>query len=127
MDLNGVIRIHEGVRFSMYCDKCAGPILRNAVGWHCYCADGGNSPGQITIAVGHNLESRPLTHSIIDAMLEADITITESMMSLRGWFQSLEGARREAILDMAFCMGADGVDRFREMIEFLVEIGRAHV
>lgn len=105
MILQEQIKFEEGFRSRMY--RC--------------------TKGKRTIGYGHNLDANPMfngkriPHLISEAfayeLLVHDIEKTERELTLAWpYFENLKGARRDAIINMAFQMGVRGVLAFRRMI-----------
>lgn len=73
--------------------------------------------GFLTIGVGHNLDTNPLSDKVIDLILEEDIqeTIKEARKIFLG-FDLFSENRQLAIVNMIFNMGAAGFQGFNRAI-----------
>jgi lysozyme len=114
-----LIQAHEGFRSRPYCDKCGDPIQQVASGWLCTCFRINEIPGNITIGFGTNLSGVPLSRERAASMLyEAALPIIDRL-SGQDWFAGLGFTRQAAIIDMAYCIGVDGLFKFVGMIAAL--------
>jgi len=120
MDIWQVLRRHEGIAFTPYCDLCGGKIVRYLGHWRCDCAPFGEVAGEMTIGIGHNLSARPLTETQVQDILGEDVAAIVGELGKLAWFDQLDPIRAQAITDMAFTMGVVGVQGFREMIDSLM-------
>lgn len=95
------------------------------------------SAGKLTIGIGRNLESNPLTAEEIKFLgrrdLSAGITRHEAYYLLRndlkrteadcrrriGFFYRLDDKRQFALVNMAFNMGIDGLCGFKKMLGYM--------
>lgn len=80
--------------------------------------------GKLSIGYGHNLEANPVACDIVvrspidrsfgERMLIEDLERTEHVLT-KTWphFANLRGARREAMINMAFNLGVAGLMKFR--------------
>lgn len=90
-----------------------------------------DSKGIWSLGIGRNLESPGLSkHEIITIfqqielpenlrlfLLDNDIqTVTNQLESSYPWFRDLEGARRDAVIDLCFNLG---INRFRGFVEMI--------
>lgn len=77
--------------------------------------------GKLTIGIGHNLESTPLSDAAIDKILDDDITLCitdlERIFIKFPWFSE---ARKAALIDMRFNLGYRGFRLFRRMIDAIL-------
>ena len=73
------------------------------------------SAGVPTVGYGHNLQV-PLREPVIDMMLEFDMDDAERMAYQWPWYDGLSDVRQEAIVNMVFNIGFDGVCKFKKMI-----------
>ena len=89
--------------------------------------------GYKTIGVGHNLEANPrlldnyipdeIDDEFCDRLLDSDINLITTGLNNR-WFgfkKILTGARRDAVINMAFQLGVSGFLGFKKMIKALDE------
>lgn len=83
--LRASLKLHEGVRALPYKD----------------------SVGHITIGVGHNLDAEGLPPSIIEALLDWDIThavlLTDRILP---WVKDLDDVRKRVFVELVFNMGS---------------------
>ena len=119
MNVYGLIVRHEGTRNRPYCDKCGGIVSFQSQGWLCGCLASGWSPGNLTIGVGHNLTSRPLSDRVIDALLDDDVDEADTDLATFFWFRRLNDARRAALIDLRFNVGATRFRGFKRMLAAL--------
>lgn len=88
--------------------------------------------GYRTIGVGRNLDANPyfegnlipdeITDDECDAILAHDIRrTTERLHAAWHGMGLLEGARRDAVIQMAFQMGVDGLLGFRRMLRAMLQ------
>ena len=88
--------------------------------------------GHRTIGVGHNLDAKPdylgsqipshITDAEMDAILLQDIIeVTEALEKRCKGFNLLTGARRDAIIQMAFQLGVNGLLGFKKMLDALIK------
>ena len=100
-----IIRQHEGVRRFAYRDS--------------------SKFGLLTIGVGRNIDSRGglgLSEGELSFLLENDIKRVEG--ELRGafeWFSALSGARRDAIIGIAFNLGLTSLRGFVRALDAMSE------
>lgn len=111
-----VIRLHEGTRHRPYCDKCGQTIIRSQSGWGCGCTRVNRSPGNMTIGIGHNLDSVPLDGESIECICNDDIDSARRFLRAYDWYASLSLVRQAAMTDMMFTLGPIRFAGFREMI-----------
>lgn len=75
-----------------------------------------DSVGKLTIGYGHNLDDNPITKHSATCILLEDLKVEERrLLRLMPLYNNLHGARRAALLNMAFNMGSHGLLRFRRM------------
>jgi lysozyme len=84
------IRDHEGFRLEPYRD----------------------SEGILTVGYGRNLESVPFTRAEVELMFETDFRRAEQGAENFQFCEHLNAARRGAVIEMIFQMGATGVGKF---------------
>ncbi len=97
--LNKHIKIDEGLSLSGYID----------------------TTGNFTIGYGHNLE-RGITQEQADCILKYDIDDVERTLRVTyWWFETLNDARQEAIVNMAFNLGTKGFASFQKMILSIIK------
>lgn len=93
---------HEGLRTRMY--KC--------------------TAGANTIGIGHNLDSRPISHRAAMTILEDDIEVAIEDLE-RGFgeeeFYKLPGKVQEALINMCFNMGITRLLQFKNTLRLLKE------
>lgn len=100
MSLSNQLKRHEGLRLKPY--KC--------------------TAGKITIGYGRNLEDKGISVSEAELMLSNDIREFESSLEKRLPVYSsskLNQARKDALTNMAFNLGIDGLLKFKNMIAAL--------
>jgi len=73
--------------------------------------------GKLTIGYGHNLDDVPISQKVAELMLLEDLEREEKKLAKAvPWFNKVPpGARREALVNMAFNLGARGLSKFRRM------------
>lgn len=80
-----------------------------------------DSQGFLTIGVGHLIDSRrggAIPQRISRELLADDIAVaTVRARAAFAWFDALDPARQDAIVNLVFNMGIEGVKRFGLMIE----------
>lgn len=109
------LSLHEGIRLQPY--RC--------------------SRGYLTIGVGRNLETNPLSREEIKVLgrrdLSSGITRQEAFFLLRGdirrtlencrknipFFDNLDDERQYVLVDMAFNLGINGLLKFKKMLTFI--------
>jgi lysozyme len=72
--------------------------------------------GKTTIGVGRNLTDNGITEKEALMMLNRDINVCIQELGQYEWFESLDGARRDAIIDLYFCVGGPSFSQFRNLI-----------
>lgn len=73
--------------------------------------------GKTTIGVGRNLTDNGITEKEALMMLNRDINVCIQELGQYEWFESLDGARRDAIIDLYFCVGGPSFSQFRKLIQ----------
>lgn len=116
MDVLDLITRHEGKRNRPYCDRCGSYVEFVGQGWLCSCLAAREAPGNLTIGVGHNLSGPRLSDRAIEQILDDDYE--EALRDLVGfaWFKGLNDARRAALLDLRFNVGAAKFREFERMM-----------
>lgn len=76
-----------------------------------------DSVGKITVGYGHNLDDVPISKAVAEAMMIEDLQREESRLhALVPVFETIpEGPRKDALINMAFNLGAYGLSKFRRM------------
>lgn len=74
------------------------------------------SVGRTTIGVGRNLTDNGITEKEALMMLNRDINMCIQELGEYEWFEALDGARRDAIIDLYFCVGGPSFSQFRKLI-----------
>ena len=70
---------------------------------------------KLTIGIGRNLESTGISRDEALYLLNNDIKRVERGLMSSHTFNALDGARRMALINMAFQLGVNGCFRFRRM------------
>lgn len=85
------------------------------------CGSGGRvyaEDGSLTIGIGHNLETRPLSRAVRDLLFSEDWAIAlDICKNLYPKYSSFTQPRRLAFLDMAFNLGVKRLAAFKRMNE----------
>ena len=85
---------HEGIRYLPYTD----------------------TTGHMTIGIGHNL-GVPLSDAAVQMILHDDIVnVVLELAGTEPWILSLNSARRDALINMAFNLGVPGLRKFKRML-----------
>ncbi len=92
--LKEMLIAHEGLRHSPY--RC--------------------SEGYLTIGVGHNLDSNPITYDAIMQILEDDLWVVNKALRNYPWWGGLNEVRKEALMDFMFNVGPKTFANFKNMI-----------
>jgi lysozyme len=72
-----------------------------------------DTAGKLTIGVGRNLTDVGLRGHEIEYLLKTDIQAIGSTLSERfPWFENLDEPRQGVLLNMAFNLGVNGLDKF---------------
>lgn len=96
----GIVRLNEGLRLKPY---------------HC-------TAGKLTIGYGRNLEDVGITAEEAEMLLYNDLAAADrDLKRALPWVASLDAARQEALLDMAFNLGISRLLRFKKMLAALQE------
>jgi lysozyme len=74
------------------------------------------SAGKTTIGVGRNLTDNGITEIEAMMLLNRDINVCIQELGHYEWFNTLDGARRDAIIDLYFCVGGPSFSHFRKLI-----------
>lgn len=94
MDLaKASIRNHEGCRLKPY--KC--------------------TAGKVTIGYGRNLDDKGISEQEADRMLHSDVLECIADLETYGYWNTLSGTRKAALLDLRFCVGPAGYRGFKKM------------
>lgn len=72
--------------------------------------------GKTTIGVGRNLTDNGITEKEALTMLNRDINVCIQELSQYPWFETLCPARRDAIIDLHFCVGGTSFSKFVKLI-----------
>lgn len=110
---------HEGFRATVYCDACGHPLRsisqRDGV-WGCpVLCKGGN----LTVGYGTRIDGAGLDKGDAECLLANRLQRDHEELMGEPWYVALDDRRRDAILDMAYTMGVDGVKEFKQMIASL--------
>lgn len=97
MNLQELLKKHEGLRLKMYLDSLGIP----------------------TIGYGFNLRDNPITQEIAQELLELVLSPIVSKLSAYPWFTQLNEDRQAAIVDMAYNMGISNLLQFHHMLQAL--------
>lgn len=102
-----MLLLHEGIRLRAY-DDATGRLIM----------PGDRVRGYVTVGVGRNLISRGLTREEALYLLENDIKAVEREVKYRlhDIWAVANDARRDALLDMAFNLGINGLLGFSHML-----------
>lgn len=69
-----------------------------------------------TIGVGRNLTDNGITEKEAMMLLQRDINVCIQELGHYEWFNTLDGARRDAIIDLYFCVGGPSFSHFRKLM-----------
>jgi lysozyme len=73
--------------------------------------------GKLTIGVGRNLTDRGLSNLEIEFLLQNDIAQTrETLVARLPWFSNLDPIRQAVIVNMAFNLGFNGLEKFSALL-----------
>ena len=72
--------------------------------------------GKTTIGVGRNLTDNGITEKEALMMLNRDINVCVQELGHYEWFETLNPARRDAIIDLYFCVGGPSFSKFRKLM-----------
>lgn len=79
-------------------------------------------PPQLTIGVGHNLESRGISEAIAMAILDEDIDVCISELQQNfPHFHDYPDPVQETLIDLCFNLGISRLMKFKRTIEYLNE------
>ena len=80
--------------------------------------------GNLTIGVGRNLDAKPLSNSIILAILKEDVNDAiqdvKAIIGERVW-ELLSDNRKMALINLAFSLGERGLRKFQRMLTAIIE------
>lgn len=94
------LRIDEGVRNKLYQDNA--------------------TPPRWTGGVGRNFSDRPMSPALIQFMLDEDIDLAVDALDRNApWWKSLNDARQNVLLNMAFNLGWPRLSGFKNMLAAL--------
>ena len=99
MNLQELLKKHEGLRLKLYQDSLGIP----------------------TIGYGFNLRDNSITQEIAQELLDLVLSPIISQLSSYPWFTQLNEARQAAIVDMAYNMGISNLLQFHHMLQALQE------
>ena len=89
------LKRHEGLRLKAY--KC--------------------TAGKVSIGFGRNLDDRGITQAEADLMLENDVLFLMSILPAKiSFFNELDKARADVLVNMAFNLGVNGLLKFKKML-----------
>ena len=98
MGLIDLLIRHEGIKLKPY---------------HC-------TSGKLTIGIGRNLEDRGITKEEAIYLLNNDIhSFHEQLLDKFSFYKYLEGARRDAVLNLAFNMGVYSLSKFVKALSYM--------
>lgn len=98
--LSAQLRIDEGVRNKLYLDTA--------------------TPPKWTGGVGRNFSDRPMSAALIQFMLDEDIDLCVDELDRNApWWKSLNDARQNVLLNLAFNMGWPKLAKFKNMLAAL--------
>jgi len=80
------------------------------------------SANKLTIGVGRNIEDNGISKEEALYLLRNDIMEVRVSLMRFSWFNRLDDARQDAILNMAFNLGIPRFLSFKKMIEALIEM-----
>lgn len=80
-----------------------------------------DSAGILTIGYGTNLEHRGVSELEAELMLYTDVRHIKASLNKHVWFTELNDVRQEAIINMAYNLGINGLLKFKKMIYYLKE------
>lgn len=109
MTIDEMISDDEGLRLKPYLD-CCGKYWRL-----CVCQKKGN----LTIGNGRNLDTVGISEAEADILRQNDIAIARAEASRYPWYATLNPARRDAIAQMMFNLGAERFANFKRMFDAL--------
>jgi lysozyme len=90
------LKKHEGLRLKPYTDTV----------------------GKLTLGIGRNLEDKGITEQEALFMLNNDVDYFYGQLNKKlTWFKSLDDARQNVLVNMAFNLGVSGLLSFKNMLE----------
>ena len=90
------LKKHEGLRLKPYTDTV----------------------GKLTLGIGRNLEDKGITEQEALFMLNNDVDYFYGQLNKKlHWFKSLDDARQNVLVNMAFNLGVAGLLTFKNMLE----------
>jgi lysozyme len=96
--LRGLLLQHEGFRQFPYTD----------------------TTGHLTIGIGRNLDSRGISQNEAFILLDDDsLYFSSKLSSVLPFFDSLDGIRQIALVDMCFNLGVNGLLEFKNFLGFV--------
>ena len=75
--------------------------------------------GKLTIGHGWNLEDRGIDEFEAELILRFQLLEIESQLKMFSWFNKQNRVRKDALIDMAFNLGLNGLLKFHNMIRAL--------
>lgn len=108
--LRSQLVLHEGNKALAYDDATGNPLKR-----------GDTLKGFLTVGVGRNLTTKPLSARIRALMLDEDIEECLSDLRSFSWFFALDAVRTRALIDLRFNLGGGGL---RGFVRFLAAMAR---
>jgi lysozyme len=98
------LKKHEGLRLKPYTDTV----------------------GKLTLGIGRNLEDKGITEQEALFMLNNDVDYFYGQLNKKlTWFKSLDDARQNVLINMAFNLGVAGLLSFKNTLR-LVSVGHFH-
>lgn len=119
MTIEELLKQDEGDRQFAYCDKCGQSLRPSGYVWICGCYDRKETPGNLSIGVGHNLSAKGLNQEQRDSLLNDDLVEVTQFLVKQPFYLPLDPVRREVLQDMAFNLGTDGLMKFTHTIAAL--------
>ena len=95
MNIQDLIKKHEGLRLNMYLDSLGIPTI----GW------------------GFNLRDNAISTDIAQALLNFILSPILSQLATYDWFNKLNDVRQAAIVDMAYNLGLSKLLQFQHMLQ----------
>lgn len=78
--------------------------------------------GKLTIGVGHNLDDKGITEIMAMFILAEDITeVTHQCFIQIDCYRDLDTARQDALANLAFNLGIDGLLKFKNTLKAIAE------
>lgn len=78
-----------------------------------------DSVGVLTIGYGTNLEHRGVDKFEAELMLRNELLDMEAKLNQNEWFRMQDRVRKDALVDMAYNLGYNGLLQFKNMIRAL--------